>query len=563
MIVNTAANRLPTTLLFDWHGTLVNTSDAMFEAMEELLGQLEELDLLRRLVPEHLCRGDEDVKLLRYIRIFRRLHPTILAEARVSRTELFDAMFGADQNAKQIAHRAYNRCYRHYYGKVYPLQPDVGNYLRAFKALGLRLGVATNRSREFLDYELQLVDEGQWAPLFDGSACADDVFQYKPDPELITAAQHRVGEKTLAQCWYIGDSYLDMVTAKAAGVVAVFYNSGFRSQNQLQQLFNRDPWIQPDHVIDCWDGLFELLVNCAQGSVMRGKIQQLRPTAFSRPPQPTVRREADWHPAVVSLSSPDVILFDWHATLVDTLDAMYRALDELLPQLGQLGLLDKLVEPDYSKSLDDARLVAYVQNFSQLHPRIRADRKISRTDIFEVLFGDDQQAKNRAHQLFNGYYRKHYGTVRPFEPQLKPMLQALGQLLPIAVITNRDREFFDRELALVDGGGWTQLFSCSVCGDEAARRKPHPDQLLQAAHKLGVKDMATVWYVGDSSTDVVAAKRAGAVAVFFNGAQWDLPWLEKIFPGSDAFPAQPDVVVNDFAQFWALVLACRNRAQRR
>ena len=50
--------------------------------------------------------------------------------------------------------------------------------------------------------------------------------------------------------------------------------------------------------------------------------------------------------------------------------------------------------------------------------------------------------------------------------------------------------------------------------------------------------------------------RAGMTAVFFNGALWDLPWLQKIFPGTEAHPHKPDVVVNDFSEFWALVLAC-------
>ena len=63
----------------------------------------------------------------------------------------------------------------------------------------------------------------------------------------------------------------------------------------------------------------------------------------------------------------------------------------------------------------------------------------------------------------------------------------------------------------------------------------------------------------EETTDTVAAKSAGVTSVFFNGAQWDLPWLNKIFPGDERYPHKPDVVVNDFAEFWALVLACRRK----
>ena len=66
---------------------------------------------------------------------------------------------------------------------------------------------------------------------------------------------------------------------------------------------------------------------------------------------------------------------------------------------------------------------------------------------------------------------------------------------------------------------------------------------------------------GAATTDTVAAKTAGVTSVFFNGAQWDQPWLNKIFPGSARYPHKPDVVVNDFAEFWALVLACVDKVR--
>lgn len=172
------------------------------------------------------------------------------------------------------------------------------------------------------------------------------------------------------------------------------------------------------------------------------------------------------------LPAPSVLIFDWHATLVDTLDAMYHAVDDMFPDFHKLGLMPRMVAPEDSKTPEDAKLVAYVREFAQLHPKVKADRKISRTDIFEVLFGEDQEAKQLAVQ------------------------------------------------------------------------------------KLDYPPDPSVWYVGDSTTDVIAAKRAGMTSVFFNGAQWDQLWLNQIFPATHKHPDKPDVVVNDFSEFWALVLAC-------
>jgi phosphoglycolate phosphatase len=66
------------------------------------------------------------------------------------------------------------------------------------------------------------------------------------------------------------------------------------------------------------------------------------------------------------LGVPQTLFFDWHGTLADTFVAMYRAVEEMLPQLGALGL--------------EARL---------LPPEVKHARRISRTEIFEILFGAD------------------------------------------------------------------------------------------------------------------------------------------------------------------------------
>ena len=52
------------------------------------------------------------------------------------------------------------------------------------------------------------------------------------------------------------------------------------------------------------------------------------------------------HPETMSrpLTAPDAILFDWHGTLVNTLDAMYQAIEDMLPRLEELGLMD-LMDP--------------------------------------------------------------------------------------------------------------------------------------------------------------------------------------------------------------------------
>lgn len=246
------------------------------------------------------------------------------------------------------------------------------------------------------------------------------------------------------------------------------------------------------------------------------------------------------------LAAPRVVLFDWHATLVDTMDAMYYALDEVLPRLVSLDLIGRLVPPGESRTEEDEKLVAYVREHTRLHPKIKAQRRISRTDVFEVLFGRDDEAKAIAHREFDRHYARFFGPVRPLEPAARARLLALKAMgVRIGVLSNRRRQFMAHEIYTVDSTGWHELFETMVCGDDVPRHKPHPDLVLRALRDLGAPADAHCWYVGDSTTDVVAGKRAGVTAVFYNGVGWDEAWLDKIFPRTARHPHAPDAVVRD------------------
>jgi phosphoglycolate phosphatase len=59
---------------------------------------------------------------------------------------------------------------------------------------------------------------------------------------------------------------------------------------------------------------------------------------------------------------------------------------------------------------------------------IRHTRKVSRTDIFEVLFGPDEEVKHIAHELYSECYRCHYGEVHLFEEDARQCLLELRDL---------------------------------------------------------------------------------------------------------------------------------------
>jgi len=255
----------------------------------------------------------------------------------------------------------------------------------------------------------------------------------------------------------------------------------------------------------------------------------------------------------VPYAAPKTIIFDWHATLVDTHDAMYYAIDEILPKLEELGLYDQLINIEDSKTIDDAKLVKYVKDQRKLHTKIKEARKISRTDIFEILFGNNKEAKKTAHKAFDYAYRNHFGNVTAFEARFEHVLHDLKAMgIVLAVLTNRKREFMEKEITSVDGHDWSHYFSAVVCGDDVEHRKPYPDLILKTLEVLNIEPGTHVWYIGDSTTDVISAREAKVTAIFYNGANWDQDWIDKIFPGTTKHPHQPDCVVQNSLELLGL-----------
>ena len=527
--------RPPRIILFDWHATLVDTSDAMYQAMDDMLSGMGQLGLDHRLIDPAKSKTDDDRKLVEYVRAHHHLHPRIISDRKASRTDLLEVLFGSDEQAKDIANQAYNGYYRKYYGDVVPFEPGIRNVLSELRKLGIKLGILTNRAREFLDQELETIEQGTWFLLFDSVISGDDTAHLKPSADPVYRALEDFRATPGTDVWYVGDSTSDTVSAKRAGITSIFFNGAQGDARWIKTIFpgtDTHPH-QPDYIVN----------NCQE-------LLQLVKLTIAHDAKAHVHRFVPWTRRLQPLPKPEVILFDWHATLADTLTAMYRAVDDMLPRLEQLGLADRLVDPAQSKNEDDARLVHYVQKNYMLHPKIKAARKISRTDIFEVLFGNDEEAKHIAHNAFSQCYRNHCGYAEPLEPGVRDMLEHVKRSGVITgVLSNRDREFLERELDRIEGTGWRHLFDTIVAGDDTEHRKPAPDPILAALKHLKQPANEHAWYVGDSTTDITSAKAARIVGVFYNGAQWSEAWINRIFPGTPAYPHKPDAIVDNFDEF--------------
>lgn len=103
------------------------------------------------------------------------------------------------------------------------------------------------------------------------------------------------------------------------------------------------------------------------------------------------------------------------------------------------------------------------------------------------------------------YERNMLVRTRVFADMV-PVLERLDAMkLPWGIVTNKAERF---ALPLISGLALDRRAAVLICGDTTPHAKPHPQPLLEAAHRMGLQAADCV-YVGDDLRDVQAGKAAG------------------------------------------------------
>jgi phosphoglycolate phosphatase len=151
-----------------------------------------------------------------------------------------------DEAAAQACVGAYAQEYERTWNALTKPYAGVPEMLDALVVRGLKLAVLSNKPDRFTQ---RCVSEllAKWT--FDVVLGASDQFPRKPDPSSAIETAKRLGVPP-AECLYIGDSGVDMQTARAAHMCSVGALWGFRSKEELlkdgaQHLINK-----PSEVLD-------------------------------------------------------------------------------------------------------------------------------------------------------------------------------------------------------------------------------------------------------------------------------------------------------------------------
>ncbi|HWI29302.1 MAG TPA: phosphoglycolate phosphatase [Stellaceae bacterium] len=181
------------------------------------------------------------------------------------------------------------------------------------------------------------------------------------------------------------------------------------------------------------------------------------------------------------------VLFDLDGTLVDSVPDLAAAANRLLAELGCPPLdreeIARMVGDGVPKLVERA-LAASGAGSVALAPAV---------ERFTALYEASATALTRP-----------YSGV---EAVLERLAEAGARL---ALCTNKPEA---ATRAVLEGLGLARFFPVVLGGDSLPVRKPDPAPLLAALEKLGIAPRAATM-VGDHRNDVLAAQRAGVVAIF-------------------------------------------------
>jgi phosphoglycolate phosphatase len=221
----------------------------------------------------------------------------------------------------------------------------------------------------------------------------------------------------------------------------------------------------------------------------------------------------------MTLAKPEIVLIDLDGTLVDSVPDLAWCADRMLEQLGLAPC-------------GEAKVRNWVGN---------GVKKLIKRALTNDMNGEPAEALYaKAAPLFMALYLEHSCQRSVLYPDVKAGLSWLkNQQIRLGCVTNKDEAF---TLPILETLGIRSFFEVVISGDTLPYKKPHPAPLLYGAEYFGVSpDKAMM--IGDSISDVKASRAAG-----FNIVCMSYGYNH----GSDIYQADPDAVIDSFAELESL-----------
>jgi phosphoglycolate phosphatase len=184
-------------VMFDLDGTLVETAPEIMDAVNDVMRQFSLPEVTQKMVDDWIGHGT--------------LELLVKALAQVTQSSA-EAMRGSALLDQAVP--VYNLAYKARCGTRSHLYPQVRETLVALRRQGVKLAVVTNKEGR---YTQVVLDVHRLSDMFDVVISGDTFATKKPSPVGVAHCLERFGvvpERAL----FVGDSSIDVATARAAGV---------------------------------------------------------------------------------------------------------------------------------------------------------------------------------------------------------------------------------------------------------------------------------------------------------------------------------------------------------
>lgn len=180
------------------------------------------------------------------------------------------------------------------------------------------------------------------------------------------------------------------------------------------------------------------------------------------------------------------IIFDLDGTLIDSAKGHLRLVEEICRRL-EIPLLSKEVIPDFVLApLDNIRML-FPPNLHDGNEDLLNEAKRVMMEVYQDIGQQDKEMFDGVDILLKNLHRKR---------------------IKIAIVTSTHKRFLDRKIQPLIDSGVDQLIEAIICIEDAPRKKPAPDPLLECLKRIQLMASKSV-YVGDSCIDIRAGKAAG------------------------------------------------------
>jgi len=213
---------LLTAALFDFDGTLVDTTEMIHQSMRHAASSV----LGRDDIPRETLLANVGQPLPRQMELIDAGKAELLLEAyRSHHEEHHDALIGEF--------------------------PGIEESLARLRSAGIKVAVVTSKRR--VSVEMALKNFPGLPNVVDRFVTMEDTTEHKPHPEPLLRGLELLGDVPKEEAVYVGDSPFDVEAAKAAGLRSVAVSWGAFSEDTLRTA-------EPDHLVPDIDSAVDVLL---------------------------------------------------------------------------------------------------------------------------------------------------------------------------------------------------------------------------------------------------------------------------------------------------------------